>query len=182
MQTNSRKVFQEIYNSLNKLIPEKWEKICLYASFIENLKGEMYFYYFPKKFIKAKPINCYEIAGKFGLDDNTYNEEISKLYKKIKKLKQCLRTPWSNVTIIVEKNLFTIEFHYENLRSSKYSDEQRHIIWCYKYLDIPIDSLGKKEQNLVKYYKGETNIKPTIFIEELKNLELEDIKNQILKV
>ena len=83
MQTGARKVFKEIYNSLTKLIPEKWEKICLYASFIENLKGEMYFYYFPKKLIKSKPINCYEIASKFGLDDNTYNEELSKLYTKV---------------------------------------------------------------------------------------------------
>ena len=182
MQTGARKVFKDIYNSITNLIPEKWEKICLYASFIENLKGEMYFYYFPKKLIKSKPINCYEIASKFGIDEGTYNEELSKLYTKVKRLKQYVKTPWSNATIIIEKNLFTIEFHYENLRSSKYSDEQRHIIWCYKYLNIPIDSLSKKEQSLVKYYKGETNIKPIIFVEEIKNLELEDIKNQILKI
>lgn len=182
MQTGARKVFKEIYNSLTKLIPEKWEKICLYASVIENLKGEMYFYYFPKKLIKSKPINCYEIASKFGLDENTYNEELSKLYTKVKKLKQYVKTPWTNTTIIIEKDLFTIEFHHDNLRSAKYSDEQRHIIWCYKYLKTPMDSLSKTEQNLVKFYKGETKVKPIIFIEEIKNLELEDIKNQILKI
>ncbi len=182
MQTGVRKVFKDIYNSITNLIPEKWEKICLYASFIENLKGEMYFYYFPKKLIKSKPVNCYEIASKFGIDESTYNEELSKLYTKVKRLKQYVKTPWSNTTIIIEKNLFTIEFHYDNLRSSKYSDEQRHIIWCYKYLNLSIDSLNKKEQNLVKYYKEVTNTKPIIFVEEIKNLELEDIKNQILKI
>ncbi len=182
MQNELRKVCKEIYNSLIKLIPEKWEKICLYESIPEDFKGEMYFYYFPKKLIKAKPINCYEIASKFGADENTYNDELSKLYKKVKKLKQIVKTPWTNITIIIEKNLFTAEFHFDNIINSKYSDEQRHIIWCYKYLKLPLDSLNKKEQNLILGYKEETRIKPAIFIEEIKNLELQEITNQILKV
>ncbi len=182
MQSGQRKLYKEIYNSIIKLIPEKWKKICLYASFVEGLKGEMYFYYFPKKLIKSKPINCYEIPNKFGFNESTYNDELSNLYLKIKKLKQISKLPWTNTTIIIEKNLFTMEFHYENLRQSKYSDEQRHIIWCYKYLNLPIDSLEKNDQNLVRSYKGETRIKPTIFIDEIANLEYEEIRNQILKI
>ncbi len=182
MQSKQRKLYKEIYDLLVNLIPEKWNKICLYASIMDNLKGEMYFYYFPKKLIKSKPINCYEIASRFGMDENSYNEELSKLYIKIKKLKQVVNSPWTNITIIIEKNLFTTEFHYENLRHSKYSDEQRHIIWCYKYLNLPIDSLEKEEQKLVKNYKGETNIKPTVFIEDIDHLEIQEIVNPILKV
>ena len=90
MQSKQRKLYKEIYDLLVNLIPEKWNKICLYASIMDNLKGEMYFYYFPKKLIKSKPINCYEIASRFGMDENSYNEELSKLYIKIKKLKRIL--------------------------------------------------------------------------------------------
>ena len=182
MQIEAIKFYKEIYNSIINLIPEKWEKICLYASNMQNLKGEMYFYYFPKKLIKAKPVNCYEVANKFGLDENTYNDELSKLYIKIKKLKQVVNSPWTNITIIIEKNLFTTEFHYENIRHSKYSDEQRHIIWEYKYLNIPLDSLSKKEQDLITYYKEESKIKPTVIIEQIENFDKEQIKNPILKI
>ena len=52
MQVSINRVYKEIYNILERLIPEKWEKICLYARVTQELKGEMYFYYFPKK-IKA---------------------------------------------------------------------------------------------------------------------------------
>ena len=182
MQKNLRGIYREIYNSISSLIPEKWEKICLYASCMQTIKGEIYFYYIPKKLIKAKPINCYEIASKFGLDDSTYNGELSKLYMQIKKLKQSLRVNFSNVTIVIDKKYFTMELHYNDLRNSRYSDKERHIIWDYKYLGLPIDSLSRKEQNLISHYREETNINPTIIVEEISNLEKEDIKNPILKV
>ena len=43
--------------------------------------------------------------------------------------------------------------------NSKYSDDERHIIWCYKYLNTPIESLNKKEQNLFLSYR-DINILP----------------------
>ena len=182
MQNQVRKVYVEIYNLIVKLIPEKWEKVCLYASYMESVKGEMFFYYYPKRLIKAKPVSCYEIASRFDLDDNTYNDELSKLYMLIKKLKQITNLKFSNVTILINKKLFSVEMHYNDLRNSKYTDDERHLIWEYKYLNLPIDSLDRKEQNLIRHYREETNIKPSIFIEEIKNFEKEEIKNQILKV
>ena len=46
----STKIYKEIQNILFSLIPEKWESLYLYASVIKG-RGEMYFYYFPKKTI-----------------------------------------------------------------------------------------------------------------------------------
>ena len=47
-----RKIYSEIQNKLFYLIPEKWNKVYLYASVIKQLNnletGEMFFYYFPK--------------------------------------------------------------------------------------------------------------------------------------
>ena len=47
------------------MIPEKWDKIYLYASItnqINNLQtGELYFYYYPKGILKKNPVNVYEI-------------------------------------------------------------------------------------------------------------------------
>lgn len=182
MQKEVIKVFKEIYTSILSLIPEKWEKICLYASSSKNIKGEMFFYYFPKKIIKPKPINCYEVPNKFDIDDFTYNEELYKLYNKIKELKDSLNSNWTNVTLIIDKKTFMAEFYYNELEQTKYSNEDRHVVWQYKYLDCPIDSFSKENQIMINTYKKETNLEPTIISYDISDLEAEEIKNPILKM
>ena len=182
MQKEVIKIFKEIYTSILSLIPEKWEKICLYASSPLNKKGEMFFYYFPKKIIKAKPINCYEVPNKFGIDEYTYNEELYKLYNKVKNIKQLLSINWTSVTIIIDKETFLAQFYFNDLEKSKYTDEDRHTIWQYKYLNLPIDSFSKENQLLINTYKEESNTVPTIISQYISDLESGEIKNPILKV
>ncbi len=159
-----QKIYKEIQNILFSLIPEKWESLYLYASVIKG-RGEMYFYYFPKKTIlKTKPINCYEVAQKFGIDEEQYNLYLSKLYEKIKELNIMSARKWTNLTISIVNCLFTVEYHFNDLIHSLYTDEQRHIYWEYKYLHTPIESMSRQNQILVRYYeeKGE---KPLIYTE-----------------
>ena len=80
MQNEVRKMYQKVQKLLISLIPENWKSIYLYASVINDKGGEMYFYYLPKKIIKTKPINCYEIPDRFGINENTYNNSLGKLY------------------------------------------------------------------------------------------------------
>ena len=174
--------FKEIYTSILNLIPEKWEKVCLYASSFKNLKGEMFFYYFPKKIIKAKPINCYEVPNKFDIDEFTYNEELYKLYNKIKDLKEALNSNWTNVTIVINKKNLIAQFYFNDLSKSKYSDEDRHMIWQYKYLNLPIDSFNKKHQIMIENYREESKFEPKTISININDLEKEEIKNPILKV
>ena len=62
------KIYSEIQKQLIYMIPEKWDKIYLYASItnqINNLQtGELYFYYYPKGILKKNPVNVYEIPSK----------------------------------------------------------------------------------------------------------------------
>lgn len=160
-------LYKEIQNILFKIIPEKWKSLYLYASVI-NGKGEMYFYYFPKKtLLKPKPINCYEIALKFGINEEQYNIVLKELYNKIKMLNNISIRKWTNITISIVDCLFTIEYNYNDLIHSIYTDEQRHIYWKYKYLNIPIESMNKNDQNLIKYYVQEQNIKPSVYTERI---------------
>ena len=134
----------------------------------------MYFYYFPKRLIKANPVNCYEVPEKYGIDEEAYNKSLKKLYGLIKEIKKVDNKKWTNITIVMDNTTFTIEYHYNDLINSKYNDEQRRIVWTYKYLNIPLESLNFKSKLLVEGYKEEGRIKPVIHSQKLK---LEENKN-----
>lgn len=159
----TKKIYASIQKQLFYLIPEKWDRVYLYASIIERMQnletGELYFYYFPKGILKKNPINVYEIPARFNLAEEEYIQLVEKLYHTIKELRNVYKENnkklWSNVTIKLEKLKFEVEFHYENLTNSNYSNTERHIIWKYKYLDLPIESFNKKERNLIQRYLNE---------------------------
>ena len=177
-----KRQYKEIRHILVNLVPEKWEGIYLYASVLNQKGGEMYFYYTPKKLLKHKPINCYEIASRFGIDEIEYNDALEKLYKKIKKLYTMNDRKFSNVTIKMENGIFTIEYHYNNILHSMYTDEQRHLIWYYTNLNTPRDALSDQDKILIENYEEESSIKPLIYTEDIDEADSElEIKNQILK-
>ena len=77
-------LYTQIQEKTLYMVPEKWEKIYLYASVIENLNsietGEMFFYYFPKGILKKNPVNVYEVPSKFNLDEAEYMKLAEDLY------------------------------------------------------------------------------------------------------
>ena len=179
-KNEAKKLYQEIQKILFRLIPEKWERLYLYASVI-NGRGEMFFYYFPKKIFKAKPVSCYEVANKFGINENQYNMILSQLYEKIKLLNNLSARKWTNITISIVNCLFTVEYHFNDLIHSLYTDEQRHIYWEYKYLHTPIESMSKQNQIFVRFYeeKGE---KPLIFTEGIYiNEDESKLQSELIK-
>ncbi len=56
------KNIKEIQVALFRLIPEKWEKLYLYASVLGEEEKCFFFTISPKTILKPKPINCYEVA------------------------------------------------------------------------------------------------------------------------
>lgn len=201
MQDGVKKLYGKIQKLLISLVPENWRSIYLYASVINGKNGEMYFYYYPKKIIKTNPVNCYEVPNKYGIDDESYNKGLKKLYSYIKQLNSFSFPRWSNITIIIKDNTFTAELRYNNIVNSPYSDEQRRLLWSYKYLQIPLESLSLGDRILIETYKDECEIKPTIYTEPLyiskgrhlvdskghyetkenEQIEKTSVKNQILK-
>ncbi len=155
-----KRVYSNIQKQLFYLIPEKWDRIYLYASVtqkIMNLEtGELFFYYFPSGILKKNPINVYEIPNRFTLNEEEYIKLVERLYQSIKELwKLCKDTEekvWTNITIKLVGLKFEIEYHYDDLSISPYSNIERHIIWKYKYLDLPIDSFNRKDKKLIEKY------------------------------
>ena len=157
-----RELYQNIQNEIFNLIPEKWDKIYLYASVskkINNIEtGEMFFYYFPKGILRKNPVNVYEVPNKFNIEEKSYLKAVDMLYGTIKKLKyEFLKQAdedelWNSITILIENNKFTIRYSFENFLGSKYTSYDRHIIWKHEYLDMPAGILNRKDRKMLEEY------------------------------
>lgn len=158
--SNIKDIYSNIQKQLFYMIPEKWDRIYLYASVTEHSgdiqKDEMFFYYYPKSVLRRKPVNVYEVPNKFNVDEASYLKLADKLYNEIKKLREEIikigERPWSNVTISIQNFNFNIEFKYDDLSDPKYTSYDRHLIWRYKYLNVPINSYSKKERQMIEEY------------------------------
>ena len=182
---NIRKKYEEIQRKIFYMIPEKWDEVYLYASVIERLgsleTGELFFYYVPRGLLKRKPINVYEIPKKFNIDEDEYLKLVEILYKNIKELREEFKNSkqkvWSNVTIIIRKSKFIIEYNYDNLQNGLYNNYEKHIIWRYKYLNQGLEACNKEERSiLLKYLNGAKQISQDetyeegVYIKNIKNI------------
>lgn len=154
---NIRAIYEKIQKQLFYMIPEKWDRVYLYASIIDRFNGlqtgEMFFYYYPKGVLKKNPINVYEVPAKFNLDEIQYMSLAEKLYDEIKALREEIEKVeerWSNLTISIEKCQFNVEYRYEDLTLSQYTSYDRHIIWRYQYLKMPLESFSRTERELIQ--------------------------------
>lgn len=151
-----------IQDKLFYMIPEKWDKVCLYASVLEQiediLSGEMYFYYFPKGILKMRPVNVYEIPTKYNIVEETYTKHLEELYQYIKDLwNEFIKNgykKWYCITINIENFRFKIEYNYIDMRLQPYSSEQNHIIWKHKNLKKDLEAYNKKERKVIENYLG----------------------------
>ena len=127
---NIEKIYEDIQRMLYYMIPEKWDKLYLYASVLdepdeEGKKGELFLYYIPKGIFKKRPINVYEIPARFNLDESQYLKLVELLYDKISDLKAefVLENPleemWTNLTISVHDLKFHVDYDYSNLNHSE---------------------------------------------------------------
>lgn len=165
-----KEIYSKIQTQLFYMIPEKWDRIYLYVAIVERRNhlesGEMFFYYYPKGLLKKNPINVYEIPSKFNIDENSYMKLVNKLYETIKLLRKEFEIAkeklWTNLTISIENLQFHIEYDYDDLQNSYYSNYERHIIWQYKYLDLPLEKLSKKDRKMLEEY---------LFQEQFQNRE-----------
>ncbi len=156
-----KELYQEIRNKLFNMIPEKWESIYLYSSILRGVggmeTGEMFFYYFPKGILKKNPVNVYEIPSRFSLDEESYMQLVDSLYASIKELRgefRKLRKPiWDSMTIKIEKLRFIVELHYDG--NTHYNQDEKHVIWQYQNLKVPLDSFNKNDRAMILRYLEE---------------------------
>ena len=188
---NHTKKIKELYEDIQKkifyMIPEKWDKLYLYASVIDmpnkKTEGELFFYYVPKGIFKKNPVNGYEIPSKFNLDESQYLKLVELLYEKIKELREEFKKAslvdeiWSNITISIQNLKFRVEYDYEDLQNNDFTSFERHVIWRVKYLGITPEQCTKEEKDIVRRYSMGAKTLPKreiyeagIYIHEVENI------------
>ena len=181
-----KEMYEDIQRRIFYMIPEKWDKMYLYASVSDLIDGhqtgELFFYYIPKGIFKKNPVNVYEIPQKFNLDEKEYLKLVNILYQKIVELREEFKKveivpTWTNLTMMIKGTQFKIEYDYEDLSKSKFSSYERHIIWRYNYLGIKEEQLSRKEKEIIeRYLLGEKVIRRReryeagIYIRNIKNI------------
>ena len=156
-----KEAHEKLQQKIFVMLPEKWDKLYLYASVIDHFNdmqtGEMFFFYYPKGVLKKRPVNVYEVPTKFNIDEKQYFKLADDLYESIKELrKECMANhekPWSNMTISIEKLTYRVEYGYEEFNVSGFDSNARHLIWGYKYLKTPYESFNKKEKEIIDRYE-----------------------------
>ena len=188
-----KEMYEDIQKRIFYMIPEKWESMYLYASVSDLIDGhqtgELFFYYIPKGIFKKNPVNVYEIPQKFNLDEKEYLKLVNILYQKIVALREEFKKielvpTWTNLTMTIQGIQFKIEYDYEDLSKSKFSNYERHIIWRYNYLGIREEQLNKQERAILeRYLLGEKVVRRReryeagIYIKNIKNIVDYDTEN-----
>ena len=158
-----KEIYEEIQRTLYYMIPEKWDKLYLYSSILdepdqEGKTGELFFYYVPKGIFRKKIVNVYEIPSKFNLDENQYLKLVQLLYGKIKELQKEFKKSergeiWTNLTMSIQNLKFKVEYDYTDLKHSVFNSYERHVIWRYENLGIGEEQVNKEDKQILKRYK-----------------------------
>ena len=182
-----KEIYEDIQRRLYYMIPEKWDKLYLYSSVLdepdkEERTGELFFYYIPKGIFKKNPVNVYEIPSKFNLDEMQYLKLVDILYQRIKELRNEFKKTeeseiWTNITLSIYNLKFRVEYDYTNLVHSDISSYERHVIWRYEHLGIGENQVSKEEREILRRYNS--SIKTTarkeyydtgIYIRDIENM------------
>lgn len=188
---NHTKKIKEIYENIQRkiyyMIPEKWDKLYLYSSVLdekdkEGRTGELFFYYIPKGILKKRPVNVYEIPSRFNLEETEYLKLVEVLYQKIKELRNEFKKSesqeiWTNLTMSIHNLKFRVDYDYTDLSNSEFSSYERHIIWRMEYLGINESQLSKTEKEIINRYKNGAKILSRkehydagIYIQDIENM------------
>ncbi len=140
------RLYREIAETVNEMIPEDWNKFYFYAQISENGGGTYFFY----NTLENKQFKySLEIPFKYQIDEDEFERKEDVLYKLSKELTKVFKDNeqelWYSFTLKLERTgKLNVHFDYTNWFDTEYSFSDQMIIWKNKYLgEVPNDEYGK---------------------------------------
>lgn len=133
-------LYQKIGEKINEIIPDKWNKVYLYAEILPDSRI-VYFYF--ESSAKNILIYSYNIPAEYGVDEGVYKKLRRELINCFEQLHEefKLSTPeaWTNLTMYLDcTGKFSMDYNYDEI---DLEPDQQRTIWKYKVLGIcPTDA------------------------------------------
>ncbi|AXK19195.1 MULTISPECIES: antitoxin YezG family protein [Bacillus] len=154
MEKEMNKLYREIAETVNEMIPEEWEKFYFYAQISETGGGTYFFYNTPEN------RQCFNYSVKIPFNYAIDKEEFKKNKRKLFELSDELRNVfkdnqqelWYSFTMTLESSgKFKMHYDYTNWFNTEYGFSDQMIIWKNKYLgEVPND--GEYKALIDKYH------------------------------
>ena len=138
-------IYQKIAETVVAIIQEDWTKVFLYGEVLEGSQRVFFFYYSKDG---NEIVYCRDIPELFNLSLNQYKELLHNILDDLQELQDEFsnngQEVWTSLTMAFDNTgEFNIDYNYEDL--SEADDNERDIVWEYKYLGIiPEDEDDKK--------------------------------------
>ncbi|KAB2441006.1 antitoxin YezG family protein [Bacillus luti] len=147
MEKKLNRLYREIAETVNEMIPAEWEKFYFYAQ-ISETGGGTYFYY--NTLEDSEDFNySVKIPFYFAVDKIEFRRNKRKLFELSDELRNVFKDNhqelWYSFTMSLEHSgKFNMHFDYTNWFDTEYSFSDQMIIWKHKYLgEVPIDENDK---------------------------------------
>ncbi|MDF9450017.1 cytoplasmic protein [Bacillus toyonensis] len=153
MEKEMNRLYREIAETVNEMIPEDWNKFYFYAQISENGGGTYFFY----NTLENKQYKySVEIPFKYQIDEDEFERKEDILYKLSKELRKVFKDNqqelWYSFTMTLESSgKFKMHYDYTNWFNTEYGFSDQMIIWKNKYLgEVPND--GEYKALIDKYH------------------------------
>ncbi|KZE50996.1 antitoxin YezG family protein [Rossellomorea marisflavi] len=153
MEKEMNRLYREIAETVNEMIPEDWNKFYFYAQISENGGGTYFFY---NTLGNKQYKYSVEVPFKYEIDEDEFERKEDVLYKLSKELRKVFKDNeqelWYSFTMSLESNgKLKLHYDYTNWFDTDYGFGDQMMIWKNKYLgEVPSD--GEYKALIDKYH------------------------------
>ena len=123
------KLFHEIATQLQTVLPQDWEKVCLFAEVTEN-SYQLFYYVFVKG--QHRAVQCYNLTKEYQISEGDIDAVFALLAKLLRTSKAENQQTWAIFTFVLSPDgTFHADYDYDDHSENMFAYKQE---WKKKYL------------------------------------------------
>ncbi len=148
----TKKLYSDLAIKLDKLIPEKWSEIYLYAQ-LGNFMYSMYFFYYTED--KKKLVYSIDIPKNYEIDEDEFDDLRDEIKQDFKDLQNEFainkQELWTSLTLVIrDTGEFKIDYSYNDI--AKVDPFEQQIIWRYEVLGLDSSNQSNLAKKIIEKY------------------------------
>lgn len=161
MENQLAKLYQEIAQKINTMIPISWEEFYYLGEVEEGRASWSSAFYFVESNTKII-VDGNEIPTKYNVSQQIYDELLAELSSLLLELYKCFegneQALWEQVSLTVSSSgKFNVDFFYEVMNKDDGGQLEREIVWAYETFGFLPEKGSYSRKVLDKYLKKKDN-------------------------